>query len=135
MRDSTEYVSTEKRNGQRTKLLTGLTAAGGTGAALALARRSRRRKRSAAERAQAVAKKLPDRAKELSDQWAKDLSSKVEEQEWRLWGLAALVLTWFLVRMAEVRQLRKMNRILISRACASVHPLWRRGRPQAPPSF
>ncbi len=116
MRDSTEYVSTEKRNGQRTKLLTGLTAAGGTGAALALARRSRRRKRSAAERAQAVAKKLPDRAKELSDQWAKDLSSKVEEQEWRLWGLAALVLTWFLVRMAEVRQLRKMNRILISRA-------------------
>jgi len=116
VRDSTEYLSTEKRNGQRTRLLTGLTAAGGTGAALALARRSRRRKRSAAERAQAAAKKLPDRAKELSDQWSKGVSSKMEEPEWRLWGLAGLAITWFLVRMAEVRQLRKMNRILISRA-------------------
>jgi len=115
MRDSTEYVSTEKRNGQRTKLLTGLTAAGGTGAALALARRSRKRKRSAAERAQVVAKKLPHRAKELSGQLSKGVSSKMEDAEWRLWGLAGLALTWFLVRMAEVRQLRKMNRILISR--------------------
>ena len=50
------------------------------------------------------------------DQWTKGVSSKMDEPEWRLWGLAALALTWFLVRMAEVRQLRKMNRILISRA-------------------
>jgi hypothetical protein len=27
-----------------------------------------------------------------------------------------VAITWFLVRMAELRQLRKMNRILISRA-------------------
>lgn len=123
MRDSTEYMNTEKRNGQRTALLTGLTAAGGTGAALALARRARRRNRSAAERAQAAARRLPDRAKKLpaqakklSDQWSKGVSSKLEEPDWRLWGLAGLVITWFLVRMSEVRQLRKMNRILISRA-------------------
>lgn len=121
MRDSTEYMETEKRNGQRTALLTGLTAAGGTGAALALARRARRRKRSAADRAQAVAKNLPDRArrlpgqaKKLSDQWSKGISSRMEEPEWRLWGLVAMAFTWFLVRMAEVRQLRRMNRILIS---------------------
>jgi ElaB/YqjD/DUF883 family membrane-anchored ribosome-binding protein len=123
MSSSTDYLSTEKRNGQRTALLKGLTAAGGTGAALVLARRARRRKRSAAERAQAMAKglpdrarKLPDQAKKLSEQWAKSASSRVEEQEWRVWGVAALVATWFLVRMAEVRQLRKMNRILMSRA-------------------
>jgi hypothetical protein len=117
MRDSTEFMETEKRNGQRSALIKGLTAAGGTGAALALARRSRKRKRSAAERAQAAAKKLPDRAKELSDQWTKDLSSRVsnmEERQLRLWGLAALAFTWFVVRMAEVRQLKRMNRILIS---------------------
>jgi hypothetical protein len=121
MRDSTDYMDTEKRNGQRTALLTGLTAAGGTGAALALARRARKRKRSTAERAQAAAKKLPDRAKrlpgqakKLSDQWSKGISSRMEEPEWRLWGLAALAVTWFLVRMTEVRQLRRMNRILIS---------------------
>jgi hypothetical protein len=126
MSSSTEYMSTEKRNGQRAAILTGLTAAGGTGAALALARRARRRKRSPAHRAQAMVKKLPDRtrslpgeAKKLSGQWAKDVSSrmeKMEEQQWRLWGVAAVAITWFLVRMAELRQLRKMNRILISRA-------------------
>jgi hypothetical protein len=119
-------MDTEKRNGQRTAIITGLTAAGGTGAALALARRARRRRRSTAERAQAMAKKLPEqakrfpgRARKVSGQWAKDMSSRMErmeEQQWRMWGLAAVVLTWFLVRMAEVRQLRKMNRILISRA-------------------
>ncbi|HEY3211311.1 MAG TPA: hypothetical protein VGL18_16275 [Actinomycetota bacterium] len=121
MRDSTEYMNTEKRNGQRTALLTGLTAAGGTGAAVALARRARRRKRSAAERAQAAArklpgqaKKLPGQAKKLSDQWSKGISSRMEAPEWRLWGLAAVAMTWFLVRMAEIRQLRRMNRILIS---------------------
>lgn len=114
MRDSTEYMNTEKRNGQRTALLTGLTAAGGTGAAVALARRARRRKRSAAERAQAAARKLPGQAKKLSDQWSKGISSRMEAPEWRLWGLAAVAMTWFLVRMAEIRQLRRMNRILIS---------------------
>jgi hypothetical protein len=114
--NSTQYLNTEKRNGQRGALLTGVTAVGGTGAALALARRARRRRRSSAERAQAAAKKLPDRAKELSGQWTKDLSSRMEEREWQVWGLAALVFTWFLVRMAEIRQLRKMNRILITRA-------------------
>jgi hypothetical protein len=126
MSSSTDHMNTERRNGQRTAILTGLTAAGGTGAALALARRARRRKRSAAERAQAMARDLPDRArrlpgeaKKVSGRWAKDMSSRMdrmEEQQWRLWGLAAVVATWFLVRMAEVRQLRKMNRILISRA-------------------
>jgi ElaB/YqjD/DUF883 family membrane-anchored ribosome-binding protein len=123
MSSSTDHLSTEKRNGQRAALLKGLTAAGGTGAALVLARRARRRKSSAAERAQAMAKglpdrarKLPDQAKKLSEQWANSASSRVEEQGWRVWGVAALVATWFLVRMAEVRQLRKMNRILMSRA-------------------
>ena len=105
---------TERGNGQRTALLKGLTAAGGTGAALALARRSRRRKRSAAERAQAAARTLPNRARRLSGEWAKDISSKMDDRQWQVWGLAALAFTWLLVRMAEIRQLKKMNRILVS---------------------
>jgi hypothetical protein len=123
MSNSTDYLSTEGRNGQRTALLKGLTAAGGTGAALLLARRARNRKRSATARAQEAAKRLPDRAKQLpdqaktmSEQWVRSASARMEEQEWRVWGLAALVATWLLFRFAEVRQLRKMNRILMSRA-------------------
>jgi hypothetical protein len=116
MSNSTDYLSTERRNGQRAALLKGLTAAGGTGAALVLARRARNRKRSATERAQEAAKRLPDRARQLPDQWARSAAARMEEQEWRVWGLAALAATWLLLRFAEVRQLRKMNRILISRA-------------------
>jgi hypothetical protein len=123
MSNSTDYLSTERRNGQRAALLKGLTVAGGSGAALILARRARNRKRSATERAQEAAKRLPDRARQLpdqaktlSEQWVRSASARMEEQEWRVWGLAALVATWFLFRFAEVRQLRRMNRILISRA-------------------
>lgn len=117
MRDSTEFMETEKRNGQRSALIKGLTAAGGTGAALALARRSRKRNRSAKERAEAAARNLPDKARVLSGQLTKGVSSKMsrmEDQEWRVLGLAALAFTWLLVRLAEIRQLRRMNRILIS---------------------
>lgn len=125
MSDSTAYMDT-KRNGQRAAIITGLTAAGGTGAALVLARRARRRRRSPAERAQAMARelpgrarKIPGRAKNVSRQWTKDVSARMEkmdEQQWRVWGLAAVAAAWFLLRMAEVRQLRKMNKVLISRA-------------------
>jgi hypothetical protein len=125
MTSATGYTGTERRNGQRTAIITGLTAAGGTGALL-LARRARRRRKSPGERAQAMAKKLPNRARRLPSQardvsrrWTKDVGArmgKVEEQQWRMWGIAAVVVTWMLLRMAEVRQLRKMNRVLISRA-------------------
>jgi hypothetical protein len=106
MGDMTDRMSVEKRNGQRKAVLTGLTAAGGTGAALVFARRARRRKRSAAERVQVAAKELPARL-------SRSVSSRWEQPEWRLWGLAGLALAWFIVRMAELRQLRRMARALV----------------------
>jgi hypothetical protein len=107
MADMTERMSIEKGNGQRTALLTGLTAAGGTGAALVLARRARRRKRSTAQRMQAVAIEYPSR-------FAKTASSRLQDPEWRLWGLAGIAVAWFVVRMAELRQLRRMARALVA---------------------
>jgi hypothetical protein len=107
MTDMTERMNVGRQNGQRAALLTGLTAAGGTGAALVLARRARRRKRSVSERAQAA-------ARQTSGRLAKSISSRLEEPDWRLWGLAGLALAWFLVRMAELRQLRRMARALIA---------------------
>ena len=95
-----------------TKRLVGLAVGGGaSGAAFWFAVRKVRGRKKAKEKerpVQAVVQVLPER-------WAETLSGKLEDGQWKQWaGIAAGA--WFLLRMAELRQLRKMNRTMIATA-------------------
>lgn len=73
--------------------------------------RSSRSSTPSSEAMQTVIQLVPDR-------WAGDMeeriSAVVEEGTWRPWA-AAMAGAWFLFRMAELRQLRRMNMALVRR--------------------
>jgi hypothetical protein len=58
------------------------------------------------DRVQAVVQVLPE-------EWADRVSRAVEEGRWKVWG-GAIVGLWLLLRLAELRQLRRTNRVLIT---------------------
>ena len=95
-----------------TKRLVGMAVGGGLGGTVFwfLVRRARKNKRAkkAEAQVQAVVNVLPER-------WAEAVSDAVETGEWKNWALAAGGL-WLVFRLAELRQLRKVNNALLSRA-------------------
>ncbi len=75
--------------------------------------RKRRREKAAAEAAraaQAVVNLIPER-------WSEALERAAEEGQWKGW-LAGAGGVWLLLRLAELKQLRRMNRMLV----ATGHP-------------
>jgi hypothetical protein len=97
------------------KRAAGIAASGGAVATIALLLiRRRRRKRKEAEEAARIAALAPVNAvvQLLPDDWADRIRSGLEEGRWRPWvaGAAGLYVAF---RLAEIRQLRRMNRALI----------------------
>jgi len=94
------------------KRVAGLAVGGGVGGTLfwaAIRRvRKRRKKQREAEAARPVVQVIPP-------EWADRLSGAMREGEWKGWLLIAGGL-WFLLRLAEIRQLRKTNRLLVTSA-------------------
>jgi len=68
--------------------------------------RGMRKRKAEPERVQTVVQILPEA-------WASRVSDAVEQGTWKAWvgGLGAL---WLFLRLAELRQLRRMNRALIT---------------------
>ena len=95
-----------------TKRLIGLAVGGGVGGALFwfTVRRARKRRKVAkaaeAARVQAVVQVLPE-------EWAEKVADFFEDDRWKGWA-AAGVGAWALFRLAELRQLRRMNRSLLA---------------------
>lgn len=71
-----------------------------------LARRARRRRRANGPRVEAVVQVLPER-------WAERLGEAIERGRWRGW-VGAAAGAWLMLRLAEVRQLRRLNRSLLA---------------------
>jgi hypothetical protein len=95
-----------------TKRLVGVAVGGGVGGALFWfgARRLRNRKKK-----QEVAQVVPVRTvvQVLPERWSEKLTETLEDGEWKGW--AALVGgAWLVFRLAELRQLRRMNRVLLA---------------------
>jgi hypothetical protein len=95
------------------KRIVGLAVGGGIGgAAFWFAAKRLRRKRleqRAEERpVQAVVNVLPER-------WADRLTETLEDDRWKQWA-AVVGGAWLLFRLAELRQMRRMNRALLAGA-------------------
>ena len=92
-----------------TKRLIGVAVGGGvTGTAFWFAvrrLRARKKKKDEAQRMEAVIKVIPDR-------WAEAVSEALEDERWKTYAAVAGG-AWLLLRLAELRQLRRMNRALI----------------------
>jgi hypothetical protein len=96
-----------------TKRLVGVAAGGGAAGSAFwfLVRRVKKRRRSRAkkeeaQRVQAVVQVLPEA-------WAKTLSEAMEDGRWKTWAGAAAGV-WVVLRLAELRQLRRMNRLVMA---------------------
>jgi len=91
------------------KRLMGLAVGGGAGGAVfwfTVKRLRRRRKEKVEEeQVQAVVNVLPER-------WAESLSGVIEDGRWKPWAAMAGG-AWLLFRLAELRQLRRLNRTLL----------------------
>jgi hypothetical protein len=96
----------------------GIAASGGAAATVAmfLIRRRRRKKREEEEEARAVilARPAPVNAvvQVLPEDWADRVRERLEEGRWKPWVAGAAAL-FVMFRLAELRQLRRMNRILV----------------------
>jgi hypothetical protein len=93
------------------KRLVGVAISGGVGAFLlrkAVKRARPKPRRAAPAPAQAVVQLVPDEV-------SRKVASAVQDGTWKQWaGVAAGV--WLAVRLVELRQLRRLNRALITRA-------------------
>ncbi len=100
------------------KRLMGLAAGGGAGGAVfwfalkRLRRRHRRKEKEEEKQVRAVVNVLPER-------WAESLSRVVEDGRWKPWAAMAAS-TWLLLRLAELRQLRRLNRTVLVGASGRV---------------
>ena len=102
------------QDGRRAALIRGLTAAGGGGTVLLIARRARKRRqrRAAEEAARKTVSKVQRVAQQLPEQWSETVTDRLEDERWRIWAATFAVLAWVLFRMAELRQLRRLNRAM-----------------------
>lgn len=94
------------------KRLVGLAVGGGVGGTLfwfGVRRLKKRREKKKVEApVQAVVNVLPER-------WAERVNDALEDGEWKQWAAVGAG-AWLLLRLAELRQLRKTNRLLLARA-------------------
>jgi hypothetical protein len=90
------------------KRLVGVAVGGGVaGSALLFGMRTlRKRRKQKAERVQAVVQVLPER-------WAERVSEAMEDGRWRQW-IAVGGAVWLVLRLAELRQLRRTNKLLVT---------------------
>jgi hypothetical protein len=70
-------------------------------------RKRRKEEKARKEAVQAVVQVVPER-------WAEAVSGAIEEGTWKAWA-GGLVGLWVLLRLAELRQMRRMNRVLVTR--------------------
>jgi hypothetical protein len=68
--------------------------------------RGKRKRKAEPDRVQTVVQVLPE-------EWADRVSGAIEEGQWRVWA-GAIAAIWLLLRLTELRQLRRMNRVLIN---------------------
>lgn len=68
--------------------------------------RGKRKRKAEPDRVQTVVRVLPE-------EWADRVSGAIEEGRWRVWA-GAVAAIWLLLRLTELRQLRRMNRVLIN---------------------
>jgi hypothetical protein len=95
------------------KRLVGVAVGGGLGGAAFWFAAKRLRRKSAEQKVeqrpvQAVVNVLPER-------WADRLSETLQEDRWKQWA-AMVGGAWLLFRLAELRQMRRMNRALLAGA-------------------
>ena len=95
------------------KRVAGIAATGGATATMVLFVVRRRRKKKAAEKALAAAAPVNAVVKVLPDAWAERIREGLEDGQWKPWaaGAAGLYVTF---RLAELRQMRRMNRALLA---------------------
>ena len=92
------------------KRAVGFLVGGGTAATVALiALRRRKKKRQEKERLERV----PAVIQVLPDRWAEEGSDRLSEGSWKPYAAGAVAL-YVLFRVAELRQLRRMNRSLLA---------------------
>jgi len=94
------------------KRVVGVAVGGGTGGTVFwfVARRLRRRNKAKEE-----ARQVKVVVSVLPDAWAKKLTEALQDNRWRQWAAVAFS-GWALVRLAELRQLRRMNKALLAKA-------------------
>jgi hypothetical protein len=90
----------------------GFAVGGGTAAVIALS--VLRRKRKKKKQAQAAAA-VPAVIQVLPDRWAEQIGERLEDGRWKGYAAGAAGL-YVLLRLAEIRQLRRMNKALIAGA-------------------
>jgi hypothetical protein len=93
------------------KRLVGLAVGGGIGGTVfwfgvRRMRKKRKEKAAQAKAQQAVVQLIPA-------EWAERIGGALEEGEWRGW-LVLAGSAWVLLRLAELRQLRRMNRVMLA---------------------
>ena len=95
-----------------TKRLIGVAVGGGAGGALFwfTVKRMRGRKKAAKKVAETVA--VQPVVNILPEGWGEKVSEAMEDGRWKPWAAAAGGI-WVLLRLAELRQMRRMNRALI----------------------
>jgi hypothetical protein len=71
--------------------------------------KKRRERKAAAERAQQAVLQL------VPDEWAKAVSKALESGEWKGW-LTLAGGAWVVLRLAELRQLRRTNKLILASA-------------------
>jgi len=93
------------------KRAVGFLVGGGTAASVALFLLRRRKKKREQERSQAA----PAVIQVLPDRWAEQVSERLSDGAWKPYTAGAVAL-YVLFRVAELRQLRRMNRALLTGA-------------------
>ncbi len=100
------------------KRVAGLALGGGVGgtAFWMVVKRARRRKKQK-EKEEAEAVRLQAVVNVLPEKLARSVSEAFEDGRWKPWALAAGGV-WLVLRLAELRQLRRMNRIMVARSAS-----------------
>ena len=97
------------------KRAAGIAATGGAATTMTLFVIRRRRKKKAAQKALANAAPVNAVVQVLPDAWAERIREGLDSGEWRPWAAGAAGL-YVAFRLAELRQLRRMNRALLAGA-------------------
>jgi hypothetical protein len=98
-----------------TKRLAGV-AVGGGAAGTAFWFLVRRRRKKKEKRSEQIVRSQPVQTviRVLPEDWSKKVSDVMEDGRWRPWAVG-IGGAWILFRLAELRQLRRMNQALIAR--------------------